>query len=295
MKRPIRIVTDSTSDLPQEVAAEHGIAVVPAYSNIEGTSYVDGIDLTREEFYERLPQYKTPPTTSAPSLGTFVQTYERLAAQGAAQGVAPCAAQGAQEILSIHVSATLSGMLNVAHAAAQATRAARVTVFDSKQLTLGTGFLALAAAKAAAVGRSMAEIVDMLKEMVQRVYSFAALDTLEYLRRGGRLTRIQSSMGAVLRIKPLLTMYDGEMTMEKVRTRQRAIERMIGLVHDLGPLEQLALVHAHALDRVEMLRQKVRDLIPAGPDLFCEEVTSVIGAHVGPGSVGLVCVKAQQE
>ena len=291
MKPPIRIVTDSTSDLPKAVAAEHGIAVVPAYINIEGTSYVDGIDLTREEFYERLPQYKTPPTTSAPSLGTFVETYERLAAQGAAH----CAAHGAEEILSIHISATLSGMLNVAHAAAQATKAARVTVFDSKQLTLGTGFLALAAARAAAVGRSMAEIVDMLKEMVQRVYSFAALDTLEYLRRGGRLTRIQSSMGAVLRIKPLLTMYDGEMTMEKVRTRQRAIERMIGLVHDLGPLEQLALVHAHALDRVEMLRQKARDLIPAGLDPFCEEVTSVIGAHVGPGSVGLVCVTAHQE
>ena len=295
MKRPIRIVTDSTSDLPKAVAAEHGIAIVPAYINIEGTSYVDGIDLTREEFYARLPQYKTPPTTSAPSLGTFVETYERLAAQGTAQGAAPCAAPCAQEILSIHISATLSGMLNVAHAAAQATKAARVTVFDSKQLTLGTGLLALAAARAAAVGRSMAEIVDMLKEMVQRVYSFAALDTLEYLRRGGRLTRIQSSMGAVLRIKPLLTMYDGEMTMEKVRTRQRAIERMIGLVHDLGPLEQLALVHAHALDRVEMLRQKARDLIPAGLDPFCEEVTSVIGAHVGPGSVGLVCVKAHQE
>jgi DegV family protein with EDD domain len=279
-------VTDSTSDLPQEVAAEHGIAVVPAYINIEGKSYVDGIDLTREEFYERLPQYRTPPTTSAPSLGTFIETYERLAAQG----VAP----RAQEILSIHVSATLSGILNVAHAAAQATAAARVTVFDSKQLTLGTGFLALAAARAAAVGRSMAEVVDMLKEMVQRVYSFAALDTLEYLRRGGRLTRIQSGIGAVLRVKPLLMMYDGEMTMEKVRTRRRAIERMIELVHELGPLEQLALVHAHALDRAEMLRQKARHLIPAGLDPFCEEVTSVIGAHVGPGSVGLVCVKAHQ-
>jgi DegV family protein with EDD domain len=279
---PIRIVTDSTSDLPQAVAAGHGIAVVPAYINIGGQSYVDGVDLTREEFYERLPEYKTPPTTSAPSLGTFVETYERLAAQGAT------------EILSIHVSATLSGMLNVAHAAAQATEAVRVIVFDSKQLTLGTGFLALAAAKAAAAGRSMSEIVDVLKEMVQRVYSFAALDTLEFLRRGGRLTRIQSGVGTLLRVKPLLTMYDGDMTMERVRTRKRAIERMISLVRDLGRLEQLAFVHAHALDRVEMLRQKARDLIPAGTDPLCEEVTSVIGAHVGPGSVGLVCVKARQ-
>lgn len=283
MLTPIRIVTDSTGDLPKAVAAEHGITVVPAYINIGGKSYVDGVDLTREEFYERLPEYETPPTTSAPSLGTFVDAYERLAAQGAS------------EILSIHISATLSGMLNVAHAAAQATKGVRVTVFDSRQLTLGTGLSALAAAKAAAVGRSMAEIVEMLREMVQRVYSFAALDTLEYLRRGGRVTRIQSGMGTLLKIKPLLTMYNGEMTMEKVRTRRRAIEWMVSVVRDLGPLEQLSLVHAHALDRVEALWHKVRDLIPEGIDPFCEEVTSVIGAHVGPGSVGLVCVKARQD
>jgi len=281
MQKPIRIVTDSTSDLPKDVAAGYGITVVPAYINIGNKSYVDGVDLTREEFYERLPTYETPPTTSAPSLGTFIEAYERLAAEGAG------------EVLSIHISATLSGILNVAHAAAQATEAVRVTVFDSKQLTLGTGFLALAAARAAALGRSVGEILDMLKEMIQRVYSFAALDTLEYLRRGGRLTSLQSSVGTLLRIKPLLTMYDGEMTMEKVRTRRRAAERMIRLVRDLGPLEHLALVHAHALDRVDLLRQTVRDLIPQGVEPFCEEVTSVIGAHVGPGSVGLVCVRAR--
>lgn len=282
MRMPIRIVTDSTSDLPKAIAAGHGITVVPAYINIAGRSYVDGVDLTRKEFYERLPEYETPPTTSAPSLGTFVEAYERLAARGA------------EEILSIHVSATLSGMLNVAHAAAQATEAVRVTVFDSRQLSLGTGLLVLAAAKTASVGRSMAEIVDMLREMVLRVYSFAALDTLEYLRRGGRLTRIQSGVGTLLRVKPLLKMYNGELTMEKVRTRKRAIERMVSLVHDVGPLEQFALLHAHALDRVAALQQAVRELLPEGVDPFCEEVTSVIGAHVGPGSVGLVCVGARQ-
>ena len=282
MPVPIRIVTDSTSDLPKAVIAEHGIGVVPAYINIGGKSYVDGVDLTREEFYERLPEYETPPMTSAPSVGTFVEAYERLAAQGA------------KEILSIHISARLSGMLNVAHVAAQATTTVRVIVFDSRQLTLGTGFLALAAARAAAMGRSMSDIVAMLKDMVRRVYSFAALDTLEFLRRGGRLTRVQSSVGTLLKIKPLLTMYDGELTMEKVRTRKRAIERMISQVRDFGPLEQLALVHAHALDRAETLWHVARDLIPEGIDPFCEEVTSAIGAHVGPGSVGLVCVQARQ-
>jgi DegV family protein with EDD domain len=278
---PIKIVTDSTSDLPQAVAAEYGITVIPAYINIGDKSYLDGVELSRQEFYERLPAYDPPPTTSAPGLGTFVEAYERLAAGGAT------------EVLSIHISSTLSGMLNVAHAAAQTLKKVRVTVFDSRQLTLGTGFLALAAAKAAAVGHSMAEIVTSLKEMALRVYSFAAVDTLEFLRRGGRLTRLQSSLGALLSIKPLLTMYDGEMTMERIRTRSRAIERLIGLVSELGPLEELALLHAHAPARAEEFRHHIQHLIPQGLVPFSVEVTPVIGAHVGPGAVGLVCVKVR--
>jgi len=279
---PIKIVTDSTSDLPQAVAAEHGITVIPAYINIGDKSYLDGVELSRQEFYERLPDYDPPPTTSAPGLGTFVEAYERLAAEGAA------------EVLSIHISSTLSGMLNVAHSAAQTLKRVRVVVFDSRQLTLGTGFLALAAAKAAAVGRSMAEIVASLKEMVSRVYVFAAVDTLEFLRRSGRLTRLQSGLGALLSMKPLLTLYDGEITMERIRTRSHAIERLISLATELGPLEEVALLHAHAPDRAEEFRYQIQHLIPQDIAPFSVEVTPVIGAHVGPGAVGLVCVKARE-
>jgi DegV family protein with EDD domain len=240
------------------------------------------VDISRREFYERLPEYDPPPTTSAPGLGAFVKAYERLAAEGAT------------EILSIHISASLSAILNVAHSAAQAIRAARVTVFDSRQLTLGTGFLALAAASAAQAGHSMAEIVGLLKERVLRTYSFAALDTLEYLRRGGRMSRAQSSLGELLKIRPLLTMYDGEMTVERTRTFKRTLERLDTLVHSLAPLEELALLHANAREKAEGLWEHFRHLVPQVQRPFIVEVTPAIGAHVGPGGVGLVCVRAPQ-
>jgi DegV family protein with EDD domain len=277
----IRIVTDSTADLPEEVAADHGITVIPVHINIGSQSYQDGVELTRQQFYQDLPSYDPLPTTSSPGLGAFVQTYERLADAGAT------------EILSIHISAKLSGVLNAANVAAQTTDVLPVTVFDSRQLTLGTGFLAMTAAQAAAAEHSMPEIIALLEDQAARTYSFALLDTLEFLRRGGRLTRFQSGVGTLLRIKPLLTVHKGEMTMERVRTRGRAEERLLDLLKDLQPVEKLALVHARALERVERLQRPIRHFLPEKNQPLIAEVTPAIGAHVGPGSVGLVCVRAR--
>jgi DegV family protein with EDD domain len=279
----IRIVTDSTSDLPQEIATEYGIIVVPAYINIGDRSYLDGVELSREEFYTGLPKYKTLPTTSAPGLGAFIQAYEQLAAQGATG------------ILSIHISASLSAILNVAHSAAQTTDVVPVAVFDSGQLTLGAGLLVLAAAKAAAAGHSMAEILALLKERAWRTYTFAALDTLEFLRRSGRVSQLQYGLGTLLKVKPLLKMHNGEMSMERLRTRKRAYERLIGLVSDLGPLEELALVHTHAPEAAEALHRQALYLFPKGKTPLSAEVTPVIGAHVGPGAVGFACIAAPTE
>jgi DegV family protein with EDD domain len=279
----IRIVTDSTADLPQSIVTEYDIAVIPVHINIAGQSYLDGVELSRDEFYDRLPDYDPLPTTSSPGLGTFVQTYERLADEGAS------------EILSIHISAQLSGVMNTATAAAQTTDAVPVTVFDSRQLTLGTGFLAVTAAQAAAAGRSMGEIVNLLEDQVSRTHSFALLDTLKYLRRGGRLTRFQSGVGTLLRIKPLLGVHDGEMTMERVRTRRRAVERLVSLLSRLCPVEKLALIHAHAPERAEALRHQIHHLLPEEDGLLLAEVTPAIGTHVGPGSVGVVCVTAREQ
>jgi DegV family protein with EDD domain len=277
----IRVVTDSTADIPTHLAEELGITVLPVYINIGENSYLDGVELTREAFYENLPTYDVHPKTSAPSLGSVVEAYERLAGEGATQ------------ILSIHVALTLSGVQNVAHAAAQAVKSVAVTVFDSRQLTLGLGFQALAAAKAAAAGRSMGEIVEMLQGMVHRIYAFAALDTLEYLRRGGRLSRVQASVGNLLRIKPLLRLYAGGLTLEKTRTTRGVLARLHQTVRDLAPLENLAVVHAGAREKADELWAQFRHYVPGIDTPIMTQVTPAIGVHVGPGAVGLVCVRAE--
>ncbi len=278
----IRIVTDSNCDLPEEVVAEYGITVMPLYINIGKKSYLDGVEMSRKDFYEGLPHFKHHPMTSVPGPGTFVKLYERLAAEGAT------------EILAIHIASSLSAMTNSARLAAEEWRTLPVTVFDSGNLTLGTGLQAVGAAQAAAAGRSMAEIVASLRDQAARTYSFAALDTLEYLRRSGRLTRFQSSLGSVLQVKPLLKMHDGEMDMERVRTRNGATGRLVELVSELGPLEELALVHTHAPERADALRGQAQDLFPSGRVPLSAEVTPVIGVHVGPGAVGFVAVKARE-
>jgi DegV family protein with EDD domain len=277
----IRIVTDSTCDLPEAVVTEHGIIIVPLYINFGDQSYLDSVELSRQEFYERLPDCDPSPTTAVPGTEMFRQAYERLADEGAT------------EVLSIHISVSLSAVVDVARLAAQETDAVPVTVLDSGQLSLGTGFLVLAAAKAAAEGRSMGDIIPMLEEQALRTHVFAALDTLEFLRRSGRMSRVMAGLGSVLRIKPLLRMYDGEPTAERVRTRDRAIKRLIGLLSDLIPLERVALVHTHAPDRAEDLRQRVQHLLPEG-EVPSVDITPVIGAHIGPGAAGFACVTARK-
>ena len=276
----IRIVTDSTCDLPEATINEYGIIVVPLYINIGSRGYLDGVDLSREEFYECLPGYNPLPTTAAPSPERFRQAYEGLAADGAA------------EILSIHISISLSAVVDAAHLGAQETQAVPVTVFDSGQLSMGTGFLVVAAAKAAAEGRSMAEIVALLEELTSRTHVFAALDTLEFLRRSGRMNGAVAGLGTLLQIKPLLKMHNGNPTAERVRTSSGAIKRLINLLSDLAPLEQAAILHSYAPDKGEHLRQLVPHLLPAG-EVPSVNITPVIGAHIGPGAVGFACITAR--
>ena len=277
----MRIVTDSNCDLPQELVDEYGITVVPMHINIGAESYLDGVTMSRQEFYEGLPHFKSHPMTSVPGPGAFIETFDRLEAEGAT------------EILAIHVAGSLSAMVNSARLAAEEWDKLPVTVFDSGNLTLGTGLQVLAAAKAASEGRTMDEIVALLEDQAVRTYCFAALDTVEYLRRSGRLTRFQSSLASVLRIKPLLKMNSGEFDMERVRTRKAALGRVIELLGELGPLETLTLVHTHALEEAEALGREAGSLIPDGGFALSAEVTPVIGTHIGPGAVGFVAVKAR--
>ena len=275
----IRIVTDSNCDLPREIIDRRGISVVPLYINIGSESYLDGVELTRQEFYANLAHYADHPTTSVPGQGRFRQVYDRLSAEGAT------------EILSIHIAASLSAVSNSARLGAEHA-SVPVTVYDSGQLTLGTGLQVLAASEAVAAGATVPETVALLKDQGDRTHSFAALDTVEFLRRSGRLSRFESSLATVLSIKPLLKMHRGEMDLERVRTRKKATSRLLELVADLGPLEHLALVHTGAPDRSEALYRQAQHLFPTDKEVLTAEVTPVIGAHVGPRAVGFVAVAA---
>jgi DegV family protein with EDD domain len=276
----IRVVTDSTCDIPSETAAQYGIIVVPAYINIGDQSYLDEVELTRKQFYEQLPGYQTPPTTAAPASGAFAAAYEKLAHEGAA------------EILSIHVAVSLSGVLNSARLGAEAAaEVVSVALFDSMQLSMGLGLQAITAAKAAAAGKSMAEIITMLEERRSRTHVFAQLDTLEYLRRSGRVNWAEFGLGTLLQIKPLVHVYNGEVQMrDKVRTSKKALAQMIQYATELGPLESIALLHTHAPDKLEAFRQQTQHLYSADHQPLAVEVTPAIGAHVGPGGLGIACI-----
>jgi len=278
----IKIVTDSSCDLPADLVARYGITVVPLYINIGKKSYLDGIEMTHDQFYEGLPHFESHPTTSAPGPGQLVKVYEQLAHAGAS------------EIISIHIGSALSAVMSVARLAAEETKSVPVTVFDSGQLTLGTGLLALTAAKAAAEGRSLSDIVGALENQASRTHCIAFLDTLEYLRRSGRLSRFQSSLGSVLQIKPVLRMHSGEFDMERVRTRNGAASRVVELVNQLAPFEEVTLVHTHAPQKVALLRQQASHLFRPGEEPMVAEVTPLIGTHIGPGAAGFVVVQARK-
>jgi DegV family protein with EDD domain len=273
----IRIVTDSTCDLPQEVIRKHGIGVVPLYIHAGGREYLDGVDLTRGEFYERLPSFNPVPTTAAPGPEVFRRVYEQLADEGAS------------EILSIHISVKLSALAEIAREAAKTTTVIPVTVFDSRQLSLGMGFEVLAAAEAAEAGRGMPEILVMLEKQISRTHVFAALDTLEFMRRSGRMNFALATLGTLLQIKPLLKMYDGEPAAERVRTRGGAIKRLIELLLESGPYEKAAILHSAAAERAQEMLDEIRNLLPAG-EIWMEEINPVIGAHIGPGVIGFACI-----
>ena len=278
----VRIVTDSTCDLPAETIARYGIHVVPLYINVGKEGYLDGVDMTRAEFYHRLPTFPHHPSTAVPSTERFRAAYNTLADEGAS------------EVLSIHISIALSAVVDVARLAARETTSVPVTVIDSHQLSLGSGFLVETAAKMAAAGSSAAEIEVAINAQIQRSHVFAALDTLEYLKRSGRMNKYLAGFATLLQLKPILTMHNGKPGTERVRTRDRAMRCLVEMLAAVGPLERVAIVHAHALpERIAELRALAAHLLPQG-DILTEEITPVIGAHIGPGAVGFAVVGASE-
>ena len=276
----IKIVTDSTCDLPPGIVADLGITVVPCYLNFGEESYLDGVDISRQQFYNRLENDHIHPTTSAPNLQTFIKTYRDLIASGAS------------EIISIHIPQKFSSTLNVAVQAARTFKSVKITVFDSGQLSLGTGFMAMAAAKAIALGKSSEEIFKILVNMVKNTYTFAVLDTLDFLRRSGRLSGLKYKMGTLLDIKPFITLHNGEIKLDIIRTNIKALDRLLARIKNLGNLEQLAILHLNAPEKAVGLCQSINKFISNNIEYLIEEATPVLGVHLGPGAVGTVCVRS---
>ena len=270
----VKIVTDSTADIPPELAGD--ITVVPCFVQFGETGYLDGIDITREQFYARLTSDKVLPKTAAPSAGLFEETYRRVAANG-------------DEVISLHVASTLSGMLNSARLGAEAVPEANVTVYDSETVTMSLGWMCVAAARAARQSQSVAQIIALLDDMKTRAHVFAALDTLDFLRRSGRVSWASAMMGQLLNVKPIVRVYRGVVSLlERVRTRTRSVQRLEELATGLGQLEFLAVLHTTAQEAAQQLAHDVAHLAP--PPIPVIEITPVIGTHVGPNGLGLAAI-----
>jgi DegV family protein with EDD domain len=273
----IGIVTDSTCDLPQNTIEELGITVIPLFINIGDKGYLDGVDISRTEFYTNLPKYSTHPTTGTPGTDAFVNAFKALVTRGCT------------EILSIHISKSLSATMDIARTAAKEFKEALVTVHDGGQLSLGTGFQVEAAARMAAAGRSMTEILKTLEDLMSRTFVTARLDTLEFLRRSGRMNRFMAGLGSLLQIKPILTMKNGHPASERVRTAARAEARLVQMLETFLPIERFALLHTNAAREADAFLKRVAHLLPAG-QFDSMDITPVIGAHIGPGAVGYAIV-----
>jgi DegV family protein with EDD domain len=273
----IKIVTDSTCDLPENVIKDLRITVVPLFINIGERGYLDGVEITRKDFYTNLPDYADYPSTSTPGMDSFTRIYEELALQGATQ------------ILSIHISKSLSATIDVANRATKMFTEIPVVARDSRQLSTGTGFQVETAARMAQEGKSLDEITHALDDLAECTLVAAGLDSLDYLRRSGRLSAIMTGLGSILQLKPILTMVNGNPGSERVRTARKVEDRLVEMVEGHQPIERFALLHANAPTKAEALRSRISHLIE-GQEVYSMNITPVIGTHIGPGAAGFALI-----
>ena len=275
------LVTDSTCDLPADLIQRFGIQVVPTILVIEGQQYADGEGISRDDFYARLPAMKIFPTTAAPSIGEFSARYLRLLEAGC------------DHILSIHAASKLTAICSIAGQAAN-DFPNKITVVDSGSLSLGIGFQALAAAEAVEAGADTMTALAAIADTRRRLHVSAALDTMDYLRRSGRVPAAIAILGGMLNIKPMVELTDGQIkAVGAVRTTSQADARMATFLKAGLPLERLAILHTGAESRARnflaRLMDESRRELPR--DILMVNVTTVIGAHVGPNGLGFAAVR----
>jgi DegV family protein with EDD domain len=276
---PVRIVTDSTCDLPRDLVEQAGITVVPLIVLFGDEALRDGVDIDAPTFYERLKASRDLPRTSQPSVETFRETYEALA-------------KDTNEIVSIHVSSKLSGTLNSATIARdQVSHELHIELVDSYNVSVGLGAIVLEAAAAANAGATMAEVVEVTRRAMDRVYWAAFLDTLEYLHRGGRIGKARSLVGSILSIKPLLHCEDGEIApFERVRTRAKAVERLFEIATQDRTVKRLIVAAAGNEEEAMAFTERLRPVMPH-TEFILGQIGPVVGVHAGPGALGVCMVR----
>jgi DegV family protein with EDD domain len=275
----VAVVTDSTGDVPADEAKALDLTIIPALLTVEGRTYVDdGQAFSRTDLYRRMASLEGLPTTAVPSPQRFAAAYESLLRAGAAH------------ILSIHLASRLSGMFETASQAAR-NFGDRVRVFDSMQVSLALGFQAMEAASAAKAGESIQRVTQIAEEARDRARLIAMLNTLEFVRRSGRVGWLRANLGSLLNIKQLVEVVDGTIRrLDRVRTRSRALDDLRRIAASWGPLRCLAVLHTAVPEEASALREEMKDLSKHTP--LVVEVTTIIGAHVGPGSIGLAAILA---
>jgi DegV family protein with EDD domain len=273
----VRIVTDSSSDIPADVARELQISVVPMYVRFGTQVYRDGVELGTDEFYQKLIASQTVPTTSSPKMKDFSEAYDRLAEE-------------TDEILSIHLSSTFSSAYEIAvRASGRVKKECHIEVIDSKTAAMGVGLLAIAAAKQAQKGQRMQQIVKMVKEAAPKARVYVCFETLEYLRRGGRIGKAEALLGSPIKVHPIIGLEDGEIKpVGRERSRSRALERLCSLAGEAANVSSLAIEQGAAPNEAERLRSKLAALFP-GKDIYFSAVGSAVAVHTGPRVVG-VCL-----
>ena len=273
----VHIVTDSTSDISKELAEEHGITVIPLTISFGTESYRDGIDLSADEFYARLQITKALPTTSQPPPALFQHAYEHLVTRG--------------DVVSIHLSHKFSGTIETARAAARDVAPDKISVVDSTSVSMGLGMCTIAAARVAKAGGTREACAAAAESVAGRLRVAIAFETLEYLRRGGRIGRARTFLGGLLRLKPILTVKDGEtFPVTRVRSRAKALDELFALCAVDKRIDEIAIMHTTTPDDAASLADRARAAHP-GIRLYVGRFGPVLGVHGGPGMLGLAVVE----
>jgi DegV family protein with EDD domain len=278
----VKIVTDSVADLPPEVAQELGITVIPLVLRFGAETFRDGVDLTPDQFYQKLQTSKAFPATSVPPPDAYVTAYDRLAEE-------------ADAIVVVTVTSRLSATHEVAlQATGEMKKKCRVEVVDSQTATMAEGFIAMKAAQAARDGAKLKEVMEVVNKDIPRTTFLAAFDTLEYLRRGGRIGRAQAFLGSMLKVNPLITLKDGLVEPAgRTRSRSKAIDQLYDFVAGYSHIEELSVGDTACPEEAEALCERLGAIFPAGR-IYRSKMTPVIGVHTGPGLL-LVAILGDRE